>query len=386
MLNFDKPAAQNLVKVPAELMDLEDYKGPIYGYIREDSGVHVILGWKGNEPLEALNTSKIGKIGKEVTEGIFGIRNNGKLEFILRMPDKADVPLGVDCDAYGNKGFTLIQNVFSRQKGLIETEYMLNKTVVIAGCGSVGSAMALQLARAGVGRFFLADTDVVDIHNICRHQCNITDIGDYKVYALKKRIQQINPYADIKATPKLIQDSEHELTGYLGKDAVIIGAGDNRLSAAVCNDIAIEHGIPFISLGFWTRACVGEIFTWLPDQEQVCYRCALHEAVENSMKVMNRNYFYIGEEAAEKASFEPGLGIDVEFGSTIASKIVIDMLNRNNSEYIPRVIHTLTQYTWVCNTNEEAIGGVSATMFPYPLDIARNIVFDESIECNHKHV
>ena len=383
--DFEKPSEKNIVLVPKELLSLKKYRGPIYGYMRKDTGMHVVLGWKGNEPPAALRTDRIGYIGKRTMNGIYAKHRSGDACFFLKTPGKKPIPLSIDCDSNGNNGYALIQNVFSRQKGLLETDWMMSMTAVIAGCGSAGSAVALQLARAGVGRFVLSDTDVLDIHNVCRHQCNLTDVGRYKVDALKDRILQINPNADVKAVSKIIQDSEHELQGYVNENAVIIGAGDNRLSAASCCDIAIEHNIPFLSLCFWQRACVCEIFVWLPDKKHICYRCALPEAVENSMKEMERNHFYIGEEAAEKASFEPGVSIDVEFGSTIASKIVLDMLNLRNTCYTSRVLHTLTQYTWICNTNDEAIGGASATIFPQPLDIARNIVFDDRIVCQHTH-
>lgn len=382
---FEKPAMKDIILVPKEFLSLKKYRGPLYGYKREETGMHVVLGWKNNEPPKSLRAKKIGFVGKRTRNGINGKYKDGEIHFYVKTPYKKAIPLTIDCDAKGNKGFAIIQNVFSRQKGLLETDWMTDMTVVIAGCGSAGSAIALQLARAGVGKFVLCDTDVMDIHNICRHQCNFTDVGRYKVDAIKDRIIQINPNAKVKGVPKLIQDSENEFKGVIEDNAVIIGAGDNRMSAACCCDIAIEYNIPFLSLCFWQRACVCEIFIWIPEKKHICYRCALPEAVENSMKEMDKNHFYIGEEAAEKGSFEPGISIDVEYGSTIASKIALDMLNLNNSKYTPRILHTITQYTWICNTNKESIGGPSATIFPQPLDIARNIIFDKKIICRHKN-
>ena len=61
-------------------------------------------------------------------------------------------------------------DIFSRNTGILESDIMLKKGVVIIGCGSVGSLVALELARAGVGRFFLIDMDSLGYHNICRHQ------------------------------------------------------------------------------------------------------------------------------------------------------------------------------------------------------------------------
>lgn len=55
--------------------------------------------------------------------------------------------------------YTIKQDVFSRNSGLIETDWLDEMCAVISGCGSVGSCVALQLARSGVGRFVLIDTD-----------------------------------------------------------------------------------------------------------------------------------------------------------------------------------------------------------------------------------
>lgn len=80
----------------------------------------------------------------------------------------------------------MFQNIFSRNTGILESEIMRSKCVFILECGSVGSLIALELARAGVGKFVLVDNDVLEYHNICRHQCSISDVGEYKVNVLKK--------------------------------------------------------------------------------------------------------------------------------------------------------------------------------------------------------
>lgn len=53
--------------------------------------------------------------------------------------------------------YELHQNIFSRNKGILETDKMDHKRAVILGCGSVGSLVAMELARSGVGHFLLAD-------------------------------------------------------------------------------------------------------------------------------------------------------------------------------------------------------------------------------------
>jgi sulfur carrier protein ThiS adenylyltransferase len=66
-------------------------------------------------------------------------------------------------------------------------------TIGIAGVGGLGSAIAVALARSGIGRLVLADFDVVEPSNLNRQQYFIDQIGMPKVDALKANLARINP-------------------------------------------------------------------------------------------------------------------------------------------------------------------------------------------------
>lgn len=74
----------------------------------------------------------------------------------------------------------------------------------IVGCGSVGSAVAENLARCGVTDFVLWDFDTVEAHNVANQMFTQPDINRPKVEALKDILVNINPeIADrIKLEPK----------------------------------------------------------------------------------------------------------------------------------------------------------------------------------------
>lgn len=65
--------------------------------------------------------------------------------------------------------------------------------VAIAGVGGLGSAVAVALARVGVGRLIVADFDVVEPSNLNRQQYFIDQIGLPKVTALAENLLRINP-------------------------------------------------------------------------------------------------------------------------------------------------------------------------------------------------
>jgi sulfur carrier protein ThiS adenylyltransferase len=71
-------------------------------------------------------------------------------------------------------------------------------TVGIAGVGGLGSAIAVALARVGVGRLVIADFDVVEPSNLNRQQYFTDQIGMFKVEALAANVQRINPYITVE--------------------------------------------------------------------------------------------------------------------------------------------------------------------------------------------
>jgi sulfur carrier protein ThiS adenylyltransferase len=70
--------------------------------------------------------------------------------------------------------------------------------VGIAGCGGLGSALAIALARTGVGRLLLVDFDVVEPSNLNRQQYFIDQLGMKKTEALADNLRRINPYVTIE--------------------------------------------------------------------------------------------------------------------------------------------------------------------------------------------
>ena len=137
--------------------------------------------------------------------------------------------------------YSLYQKIFSRNKGILESDVMAQKRVIILGCGSVGSLVALELARAGVKHFILVDADIVEYHNICRHQCGLEDVGDFKVYALKRKILNINPSAKIITFEGIVQNLPKEtLDSFcVAGHTIFVGCADNRIADVYTNRISI---------------------------------------------------------------------------------------------------------------------------------------------------
>lgn len=351
--------------------------------LQENALTHKI--YEAIEAYESESKSNSGKLlkGKKVEFDIevpshlgqllFGYHSNGNLKIFEISESKKGkgyahiAPVKIET-------YSLKLDLFSRNTGILESDIMLNKRALMIGCGSVGSLVAVELAKAGVGHFMLVDNDIFGYHNICRHQCGIYDVGRYKTDALADRIHAINPYAEVIKYNRPIQDVDRdEVLAFCNKDAVIVGGADNREGDLYACELGTKGGASFVSIGCWERAFAGEIFYCLPEGTPN-YSDFLAVTGYVSGRVTENRRFYTTEADLEKASFEPGISADVNFVTIIGVKLILDLLNRGNDQYTQRLLPHLTQYTLVCNTNDTKIGGEQAEIFSYPLQVTTSII------------
>lgn len=95
-------------------------------------------------------------------------------------------------------------------------EKIKNFRVLIGGCG-LGSVIAECALRLGFENLTVIDGDRVELSNLNRQNYTQKDIGRFKVEALKERLLDINPCANIIATPNFLTKEnifEHVVEDY----------------------------------------------------------------------------------------------------------------------------------------------------------------------------
>ena len=133
-----------------------------------------------------------------------------------------------------------------RKQRLDEAHQSLaERTVGIVGCGSVGSKVATTLARSGVRRFVIVDSDILMPDNMVRHDLDWRDIGAHKADALARRLKNVRP--DVQITIHNVKLAGQEsggtadavLTNLAGCDLVVDATADpevlNLLSAVAAD-------------------------------------------------------------------------------------------------------------------------------------------------------
>ncbi len=115
--------------------------------------------------------------------------------------------------------------IFERSERLMGAEVMERLAaarVILFGVGGVGSWCAESLVRSGVGHLTIVDSDRVCVTNINRQlMATMRTVGEVKVVALRERLLQINPQADIMAVQEIYSPDTHDLFHIENYDYVI---------------------------------------------------------------------------------------------------------------------------------------------------------------------
>ena len=103
-------------------------------------------------------------------------------------------------------------------------EQLAKAHVAVAGLGGLGSNIAVQLTRIGIGKLTLIDFDRVDITNLNRQHYFLHHVGQYKTEALRKILAMINPGIQITCITDRLTPST--VIPYLQESTIVCEAFD----------------------------------------------------------------------------------------------------------------------------------------------------------------
>jgi adenylyltransferase/sulfurtransferase len=144
-------------------------------------------------------------------------------------------------------------------------------SVVIVGCGALGTVIASSLVRAGVGRVRVIDRDFIEYHNLQRQLLYTEqDIVDNlpKAVAAERHLREANSSVEVEG---VVADFSRTNAEKLveGSDVILDGL-DNFETRFLINDVALKAGIPWVYGG--AIGSSGMTATFLSDGGP-CFRC-----------------------------------------------------------------------------------------------------------------
>src|SRR6266436_2959976 len=157
--------------------------------------------------------------------------------------------------------------------GVDGQEKLKNASILLIGCGGLGSPLGQYLSAAGVGRLGLVDFDVIDFTNLQRQvMFGTPDVGRPKVEASKDRIGMINP--NVQVTPYRTKLTSENVMDIFKDYDIIIDGTDNFPTRYLVNDACVFLKKPNIYGSIFRFEGQATIF-W--GEKGPCYRCLYPE-------------------------------------------------------------------------------------------------------------
>lgn len=150
-------------------------------------------------------------------------------------------------------GMTGSKDIFNRTELLLGTDVMealASRRIILFGIGGVGSWCAEGLVRSGVRDLTIVDPDEVSVTNINRQLMATTStVGRPKVEALRDRLLDINPEAEIKAIRTIYDETtagEFDLDSY---DYIIDAVDSLKDKILLILNASASKSVFFCSMG-----------------------------------------------------------------------------------------------------------------------------------------
>jgi hypothetical protein len=261
---------------------------------------------------------------------------------------------------------------YMRERGGASLE-MLNKHVVVLGCGSVGSQVADALASSGVGRLTLVDTDMFNEDNVFRHLLSVRWVDRKKVHALAAVLEINYPGLMATSVPKTAQQWLEE-ANLDDVDGVVMAIGQPSLERLFSRAFRSREGrLPVVYT--WLEALdLGghSVLTWTKGEG--CLEC-LYRDDEGLPSLQPRTAFLAPNQPVTKnltgcaGNFVPYGAIQARRTALLAAEHMLSALDSSQP--------TASYRFWVGEGRVASQQGLQTTPWR---DIARRLSSEEATE------
>ncbi|VVB73118.1 SAMP-activating enzyme E1 [uncultured archaeon] len=144
--------------------------------------------------------------------------------------------------------YDIYSMVFSRNIGAItraEQEILSKSSAAVVGCGGIGGIASEMLARSGIGRLTVVDSDSFDISNLNRQLFSQERlVGKGKAKEAEKRLKSINP--DLKIISRSDALTEKNAAKLIGGHDIVVDGLDNALGRVALSRAAKDLSLHYV--------------------------------------------------------------------------------------------------------------------------------------------
>jgi molybdopterin-synthase adenylyltransferase len=178
---------------------------------------------------------------------------------------------------------------------------LIDKHILIAGVGSIGSEIAMRFAKAGVRKISLVDFDKLELENIHRHALGSDQVYDIseklglynkpKVWGLEEEIKRKYPFTEVKAYYKNIFSVFEEVDINKSEIDLFVVAIGSPNKEMMINQRLHKLPDPPPTIYTWVEplGIGGHTLLTLNNEREGCYQCLLKPGEESP--IYNRSAF-----------------------------------------------------------------------------------------------
>lgn len=220
-------------------------------------------------------------------------------------------------------------------RGGVETNIM-EKSVLLIGCGSVGSFLAENLCQCGIGTLDLLDNDILSVDNVHRHVLGFDDAitGKYKADLLKNHLDSRFPYVDIDSLSFADRSAEmliREPSRLLHYDLIVSATGNPTLDLEI-NDVLhnLDNAPPFVVCFNEPYGIGGHAIAVLKNGG--CLRCLYSDPISGELSAFQASFVKENQSFSKTISgcssaFVEYSVLDTQQTAIITSRLIINILS-----------------------------------------------------------
>ena len=260
---------------------------------------------------------------------------NGATWFCVRLATKAKAKLplsAAECNHWSLQPICVrpltLEALVPRGGGSLD---LTAKSVLLIGCGSVGSEIAHRITSSGVGRLVLSDPDKFSEKNLYRHTLSIPDIDYLKSVAIEVDLRLKHPWAVVESRAKRLEEYQdpEELQSF---DLIIIAIGSptkERFFYEYCRRVELSTPV----LNTWVEAYgIGGHATLCIPGSNGCLRCAyvdpetLAPGLSSNLNFLAPNQDLLLTRGGCGNQFLPYSGVAASYTATMATNMAVQYL------------------------------------------------------------
>ena len=173
------------------------------------------------------------------------------------------------------------QEMYSRQIMMKEIgeagQQKLSKaSVLVVGCGGLGSPVLYYLTAMGVGHIGICDGDTVSLQNLNRQILfKVDDIGKSKATVARERLIELNPNLITTVYNQFLDEKLAE--SLIPSYDIVVDCLDNFETRFILNDVCVNERKPLVHAGICEY--FGQLMTITPGKGP-CLRCLFPKGIQ----------------------------------------------------------------------------------------------------------